>query len=300
MLVEMNESTKKSNESQELKVSLNGEIILAGDAKISIADPGFLHGASVFTTMLAHNGVVFHFQQHLERLAETVRVLGLSATATTGQLIEGMYAVLEANCLREARCRITLTPGSPDEQPVTLITASPLPEYPSEWYTKGIKVIVTAFKQISGDPTFGYKTGCFLPRILARQEAAAKGAEDALWYTSDNRLAESCFSNVFLVLDGVVQTPPCDTPVLPGVVRGVVIELCRQLEIPVKDDTPLTVKEMLAASECFLTSSCMGIRPVATIERHDIFDNDNKKPGPITKKLMQAYQTLLDEECENK
>jgi len=268
MLVGMN----KSNEWSKLKVSLNGEIIPASEAKISAADPAFLHGASVFTTMLAHNGVVFHFQQHLERLAETIRVLGINATATTGELIEGMYAVLEANSLTEARCRITLTPGAPDADPVTLITAAPLPEYPPEWYTKGIKVIVTALKQIPGDPTFGFKTGCYLPRILARQEAAAKGAEDALWYTSDNQkhLAESCFSNVFLVLDGVVYTPPRDTPVLPGVVRGVVIELCKQLEIPVKDDTPLTVKEMLAASECFLTSSCMGIRPVSTIERHEI------------------------------
>ena len=161
---------------------------------------------------------------------------------------------------------------------------------------------MTGLKQIPGDPTFGYKTGCYLPRILARKEAAAKGAEDALWYTGDNQkhLAESCFSNVFLVLDGVVYTPARDTPVLPGVVREATIELCKQLEIPVKDDTPLTVKEMLAAAECFLTSSCMGIRPVATIERHDVAKDDDTTPGPITKKLMTAYAKLLDEECENK
>ncbi len=100
MLVQMNESN-------ELKVSLNGEIIPASDAKISVSDPAFLHGASVFTTMRAHNGVVFHFKQHLERVAETIRVLGLNTSATTGELIEGMYAVLEANSLSEARCRIT-------------------------------------------------------------------------------------------------------------------------------------------------------------------------------------------------
>ena len=80
----------------ELKTYLNGEIIPAADAKISAADPAFLHGASVFTTMRAHNGVVFRFKQHLERLAETVRVIGINVTATTGQLIDGMYTVLEA------------------------------------------------------------------------------------------------------------------------------------------------------------------------------------------------------------
>ncbi|HDY65092.1 MAG TPA: hypothetical protein ENH84_02520, partial [Phycisphaerae bacterium] len=205
---------------EELKVYLNGELIPAGEAKIGITDPGFLHGASAFTTMRAHNGVVFGFERHLARLADTVRLLGLKVGATGGELVDGMYAVLDANDLREARCRITLTPGPPEEArsgdgspaPTTLITAVPLPDYPAWWYQKGISVVVTSFKQIGGDPTFGHKTGCYLPRILARQEAAAKGTEDALWYTNENLLAESCFSNVFLVLDGVVYTPPRDTP----------------------------------------------------------------------------------------
>ncbi|MCK5558434.1 MAG: aminotransferase class IV family protein, partial [Candidatus Hydrogenedentes bacterium] len=243
--------------------------------------------------------------QHLHRLSDTIRLLGLKADATSGELAEGMYAVLDANDLREARCRITLTPGPPEEDcgqggspgATTLITAVQLPDYPAWWYQKGISVVVTSFKQIGGDPTFGHKTGCYLPRILARREAAAKGAEDALWYTGENLLAESCFSNVFLVLDGVVYTPPRDTPVLGGVVRAVVLELCEKLDIPVHDDQPLTVKEMLAAVEIFLTSSCMGIRPVVRVERHAVGD---EKPGVITKRIMAAYEELLDQQSRNR
>ena len=283
---------------EQMKVYLNGELIPAGEAKICITDPGFLHGASVFTTMRAHNGVVFGFERHLARLGDTVSLLGLNVGATSGELVEGMYAVLDANELCEARCRITLTPGPPGEDgsagPTTLITAVPLADYPAWWYQKGISVVVASFKQTVGDPTFGHKTGCYLPRILARQEAAAKGTEDALWYTNDNLLAESCFSNVFLVLDGVVYTPPRDTPVLEGVVRAVVLELCKELDIPVHDDQPLTVKEMLAAEEMFLTSSCMGVRPVVRVERHAVGD---EKPGPITKRISTAYEELLETEC---
>lgn len=286
------------------KVMFNGQVIPAEEAKVGISDPGFLHGASVFTTMLAHKGVVFRFKRHLARLADTVRLLGLHVNATGDELVRGMYDVLEANSLTDARCRITLTPGPPGGRPTTLITADTLPHYPRQWYDNGIGVVVTAFKQVRGDPIFGHKTGCYLPRIMARQEAAAKGVEDALWYTRDNRLAESCFSNVFLVLDGKVFTPPRDTPVLPGVVREVVLEICdgnnnsgsgaSGLGFECEAETPLTVKEMLAAEEIFLTNSTMGIRPVVRVEKHLVGD---EKPGPITMKLMEAYRELLDSEC---
>ncbi len=144
---------------------------------------------------------------------------------------------------------------------------------------------------------FGYKTGCYLPRVLARQEAAAKGAEEALWFTTDNRLAEACFCNVFLVLDGKVLTPPLDTPVLPGVVREAVLELTGRLDIDCDDKTPLTIHEVLSAEEMFITASCSGIRPVVRVERHAVGD---EKPGPITKKIMSAYRKLLEDECSSK
>jgi branched-subunit amino acid aminotransferase/4-amino-4-deoxychorismate lyase len=295
-------NTQSSQDANELakkdwQVYFNGELLPSSRASLSISDPGFLHGASTFTTMRAHNGVVFRFERHLHRLADTVRLLDLNVGATTGELVDGMYAVLDANALTEARCRITLTPGPPEGRPTTLISAEPLPSYPDTWYTDGIKVIVTALKQTPGDPTFGYKTGCYLPRILGRQEAAYKGADDALWFTHDNHLAESCFSNIFLVLDGVLYTPPRDTPVLPGIVREAVIELCQEHGLECKIDQPLTVHEMLSADEAFLSSSCMGIRPISRIERHLVGDG---KPGPITKRIRDAFAALLEAECSRR
>ena len=285
-------------------VYLNGRIIPAEQAAVSVSDAGFLHGASCFTTMLAHKGVVFRFDRHIERLMDTVRLICLRTDATGERLKEATYNLLAANELKEARVRITLTPGSAgtgrvgdvegESPPTTVITAGALPDYPKSWYAKGISAVVSSFKQARGDPTIGHKTGCYLLRVLARQEAAAKGAEEALWYTTENYLAESCFCNVFLVLKGKVCTPPRDTPVLPGVVRGAVIELCRELNIECEAETQLTVREMLAAEEMFLTSATTGIRPVVRAERHPVGD---ERPGKVTRIIMEAYCELLDKEC---
>ena len=279
----------------ELQVHLNGRLVPGDQASVSVFDTGFLHGGTTFTTMLAHNGAVFRLHRHLDRLMETVELLGIRTTAARDTLAEAVAAVLAANELAEARMRITLSPGSTKGgEPTVLVTAEPLPEYPQAWYEQGITVVVSSFKQNVGDPTYGAKTGCYFPRVLARQEAQQKGAEEALWFTPDNRLAEACFCNVFVVSGSVVRTPPRDTPVLPGVVREAVIELCEQLGIECSAADALTVREMLAAEEVFLTASTMGIRPVVRIEAHAVGD---EKPGAITRRLMEAYRELLETEC---
>ena len=282
----------------ELKVHLNGQCVPASEATVSVFDAGFLHGATAFTTMLAHNGVVFRLDRHLMRLANTVEMMGLACVADPAALTAAVYEVLDANDLQRARMRITLSPGSAQGAtgPTLLVTAQPLPDYPSEWYTDGVGVIVTALPQPLGDPTLGHKTGCYFPRVLARQEAAQKGGEEALWFTADRRLAEACFSNVFLVdAEGVVRTPPRDTPVLDGVVRQAVLELCQREEMPYDAERALTINDVLEATEVFLTNSTMGVRPVVRIERHVVGD---EKPGEVTQRLMTAYAELLDTECQ--
>ncbi|MBS3733791.1 MAG: aminotransferase class IV family protein [Phycisphaerae bacterium] len=286
-------------------VHLNGRLVRAGEARISAGDAGLLHGASTFTTMRAHNGVVFRLDRHIRRLLDTADFLGFQTGADPATLTAATGAVLEANALREARVRVTLTPGpvgswrednAPSSKPTgtALITAEDLGTLPHWWYEEGLTVAVASFKQRRGDPTAGVKTGCYLPRILARQEAGAKGAAEALWFTTDNRLAEACFCNVFLVAGETVRTPPRDTPVLPGVVREAVGEICRHRGIEYDDNTSLTVEDMLAAEEMFLTSSVSGLRPVVRVEQHVVGDG---KPGQMTRIIASAYGALLDGEC---
>ncbi len=281
---------------------LNGRLIPAQEAKVSVFDTGFLHGASVFTTMLAHNGVVFRLDRHLKRLLANAERIQLRHDISEQQLGKAVSDVLAANELAEARVRITLTPGSvvgSDEQaaPTTLVTASALEAYPRWWYEKGISVIVCPFRQFRGDPVAGVKTGCYLARVLARHAAAAAGTEEALWFTPGGKLAEACFCNVFLVRGEQVLTPALETPVLPGIVREAVLEICQKLAVPCATDQPLTIKDALAADEMFLTSSTAGIRPVVRLERHAIGE---ERPGQVTKKIMAEYRRLLEQECSPK
>ncbi len=275
---------------------LSGRIVPASQAAVGVGDAGLVHGASVFTTMRVHHGRVFRLDRHLERLLATATHFALRTDATAELLTAATGELLAANGLVEGRARITLTPGPADGRGpcTTLITADPLPPQPDEWYRRGIGVIVSSYKQPRDDPLAGYKTGCYLPRLLALREAAAKGVEEALWFTADNLLAEASFCNVFMVLGGRVLTPPLSTPVLPGIVRAAVLELCGAGGIECDDSRPLTVRDLLRAEEVFLTSAVSGVRPVVRVERHPVGE---EKPGPITRRLMEAYGKLLDREC---
>ena len=282
-------------EQQEQYVYFNGKIIPRSQAALDISDTGFLHGAGVFTTLRSHNGKAFRLDEHINRLISTADKIGIRYTVNHQVLTKAVEGVLEANNLSEARIRITLTPGPVgQDNPTALITAAPLEPYPRSWYEKGISVITSAVKQYSGDPTTGLKTSCYLSRILARQAAAAAGADEALWYTEENLLAEACFCNVFLVRDGQLWTPPLETPVLAGITRQVVLELAEKLNIAYHDNIPLKADDLMSAEEVFLTSSTAGIRPVVVIDRQPVGD---EKPGPITKKLIAAYEQLLEQQC---
>ena len=276
-------------------VHLNGRLVAADEAVVKVSDAGFLHGASSFTTMRAHNGVVFRLASHLSRLLGTVELLGLRTDATPETLTAAVSELLSANALCDARVRITLTPGSiAGGDPTVVITADALPEYPARWYTEGILVSIAELRQSPGDIACGRKTGCYFPRILAMRTAAAREAQEALWFTPAGHLAEGCFCNVFLLSGAELLTPPLDTPVLDGILRGVVMELCQTLNIKCGDTRPLGGRDLLDADEVFLTSSCNGIRPVVRVEDHVIAGG---KVGAITAQIMKAYEEILEVEC---
>ncbi|NLF29420.1 MAG: hypothetical protein GX591_00880 [Planctomycetes bacterium] len=282
----------------EPKVYLNGAILDESAARIPVSDAGFLHGASTFTTMAVFNGRPFRMDRHLKRLLETVGLLGLRTDQTAEGLAKAVMEVLAANGLDDrARVRITLSGGDlRTGEPTSVVTATPLPEYPGEYYTRGVLAVIAPFRQIAGDPTFGAKTGCYFPRILARQEAARKGAVEALWFTTTGRLAEGCFTNIFLVTGGRLRTPPRDTPVLPGVTRQAVLELAAELKIPADDQSELIIDDLLGADEVFITASTMGVVPVVQVEAGIIAEG---AVGPVTKRLMDALNRLIDSETRN-
>ncbi|MFC1675761.1 aminotransferase class IV [Planctomycetota bacterium] len=278
-------------------VFLNDKLVDAGKACVSVSDGGFLYGAGLFETMRSYNGVVFTLDEHLERLLASAKALSIEVSYDKEYLADAVYKLLKANKLTDARIRMTVTGGSMSEaekgKSTLLITAVELQSYPDEYYQKGVQVVLCPFKQNVTDPTCGHKTLNYYSRILGLNLAHQKRAAEVLWFTPDNRLAEGCISNVFLVKDSTLYTPTLDTPVLPGVTRKIICEIAAENSVKLTEKD-LYIDDCLEADEIFMTNSVMQVMPVCKLEAHDIGDY---KVGPITKKLIGCFDQYVKDNC---
>jgi branched-chain amino acid aminotransferase len=279
------------------KIFLNDKLVDASHVGISPADSGFLYGAGLFETMRAYGGVVFRLDDHLDRLLTSAKALSIENDYNKEYLRDAVNEVLEANKLTDARLRLTLSAGAISHSKATLlITATNLQPYPAEYYQKGVLVVLCRFRQNITDPTCGHKTTSYLPRMLALKQAHEKKAAEAVWFTTDGRLAEGCISNVFLVKDSRVYTPTTNTPVLPGIARKTVCEMAavNKIELTEKD---LTIDDLLGADEVFITNVIMQVMPIVGIEKHTVSEG---KPGTVTKKIAEFYDQFVKQSCDKK
>ena len=277
------------------KVFLNGEIIDAADAKVSIFDSGFLYGSGLFETMRATDGKVFRIDDHIERLFASAETLGITIGGDKKYIYDAVYNTLDANQLKFARIRLTVTNGpmGPDEEskPTVLVTATEFQAYPAEFYNDGVRVVLTDYRQNPADPLCGHKSTCYSARLIALKDAQKKQATEAIWFTTDNKLAEGCVSSVFVIKDGKVLTPPLNTPVLDGIARKTVMEIAKDQRIETAEKE-LFINDLLEADEVFVTNVIMLMLPVTIVEAHTIGDG---KPGAITKKLLEKFQEFIME-----
>jgi branched-chain amino acid aminotransferase len=258
------------------KVFLNDKLVDADQASVSVNDSGLLYGAGLFETMRTRAGKVFALKDHLDRLFFSAKTLSIDIGCDKDYIADAIYKVLAANDLEDARMRLTVTGGSmsgEDRKSTLIITAAKLAAYPPEYYRKGVMVLLCPYRQNEHDPTCGHK--------------------EALWFTTDNRLAEGCISNVFLVKDSVLYTPPVSTPVLAGVARKA---LCRiavdnSIELVEKD---LYINDVLGADEILLTNVIMQVMPVNSVEKHTVGEG---KVGPMARKLKKHFDELVEREC---
>ena len=288
------------------KIFLNDKLINTDKAAISTRDTGFLYGSGLFETMRCNQGKVFCLNDHLDRLLDSAKKLSIDINYDREYITDAIYSVLSANKLDDARVRLTITPGpvpgpvsEADEAEQTrqctiLIACARFQPYPKQYYDKGIMVVLSPYRQNPYDPVCGHKTTSCFSRMLALELAHRHRAAEALWFTTDNRLAEGCISNVFLVRDSKLLTPRAETPVLAGIARKNIFELTQQDSIELQE-TDLTINDLLAADEVFLTNVIMQVMPVVAVEKHTV---GNGKPGPITKKLHKAFLQLLDQESK--
>ncbi|HEU65840.1 MAG TPA: hypothetical protein ENN57_04135 [Chloroflexi bacterium] len=289
-------------------IYLNGRLLPRSRTKLSPFDHGLLYGYGLFETMRAYDGHIFRLDRHLARLLHSARSLGL--THSIPGMVEGEQSLeaacmetLEANKLKDARLRLTITAGEGDmtpdpgtcSSPTVLITTQNLVPLPPEKYESGFKAALSSLHRNSQSPLSRLKTTCYVENILARMAARAAGCDEAILLNEQGYLAEGSTTNVFLVSKGELITPSLESGVLPGITREAVLEIARTLNIkPMERQVQL--KELVEAEEAFVTNSIVELMPLTWFESKPI---GSGKPGELTKKLLAAYRKLVNETLQH-
>jgi len=280
------------------KIFLNGSFVNPARARISVFDRGFLYGDGLFETMRAYSGKVFRLQDHLDRLFRSAKEIKLSFSYTGKELKNIIKKILKINGLSDAYIRLTLSRGisgpglisKPRSSTTLVIVAREFkPLSPSE-YSKGWRAIVVETRQNEASPLSRLKSLNFLNNILARKEAQSKRVNEGILLNTLGEVTEASTSNIFLVKRGIIITPPEEAGLLPGITRGVVLELTTNLGLEAYSRR-VSLNELMRAEEAFLTNSLIEIMPLVEIDGHRI---GKGKPGSVTQRIHKAYQALVE------
>jgi aminodeoxychorismate lyase len=274
-------------------VFLNGAFVEEEHAVVSVFDRGFLYGDGLFETIRLYQGRPFRWDEHMDRLLRGAAHLNIRLPASPAELRPHVKALVEKNAMPDAVLRIVVSRGagkrgySPKgaDRPTLVMSLHPAPSIDSagliQWR------LVTASMRIAPyEPLFGLKTCNKLPQILARAEAEAQGADEALLLDSSGSVAEATSGNVFCVFDQTVCTPLLETGALPGITRAVIFEVCRQWGIPCHEKQ-IQIAALLKAEGAFLTSSAFEVVEAISLDGREL------SRSALTMRVHQAYRALV-------
>lgn len=283
-----------------MRYHVNGELVDAEEAAVSVRDRGFRYGDAAFETLRAYGGGLFEWSAHAERLGETCRVLGLDHGLADEDLRGRIEETLDANRLEDAYVRLavsrgvqpgTLTPR-PVDAPTVVVEVASLPRggvgSTPVWDDPARARVVETRRVPDAAVPARAKTHSYLNGVLARLELRGTDDDEALLLDERGALTEGATSNLFLVEGDRLRTPALDGPVLPGVTRRVVIELARQAGYAV-EETTLTPDRFATADEAFLTNTTWELRPMTAVDDVDL------GVGPVTERLLKAFDALVDD-----
>ena len=271
-----------------VQIWLNGRLLPAEAARISPFEHGLLVGDGVFETLAVRGGRVIGLHEHWQRLVRSCKALGLSAMDET-EFATAIQAALSANGLIEARVRVTQTSGDGPlgsdrgaGQGTRLVAAMPL----NTWAATE-KVCLVPWTRNEKGALAGVKSISYAENVIALAEAKRRGCGEALVANTRGELCEGTGSNVFVVLEGRLHTPPLDSGCLAGVTRLLVLQACAAAGIACAE-TALPAEVLTRCEEAFLTSSTRDVHPIAEIDGRTL-----AAPGPVTLAVQAAYAAHL-------
>jgi len=276
-------------------VMLDGRVCAPGDATVSVFDRGFLYGDSVFETIRTYGGVPFELDAHLQRLERSAGLVHIPLPLAASALAVEISAAVALAANAESYVRVMITRGQGPmgldpalaERALRVIIVQPLQAPPAEQYSQGIGAISYRTERVlDASLVQGAKIGNYLTSVLAMREARLRGALEALILDAHGQVLEGASSNVFLVHGERLVTPPLDAGILPGITRGWVLELARQLGLAV-ELRAIPLGEAYAASELFITSSIRELLPVVHLDGRVL---GTGAVGPVFRRLLDAFR----------
>ncbi len=280
----------------------NGKFVSEDRIAISPNDRGFLYGDGVFETMRAVKGGIISFHAHIERLKDGCQRTGLRWPFTNEEPRVILHDLLQKNALKDAYVRITITRGigeqfgfgyAKDLRPTLLVAVRPIKDIPAQLYEKGVKIDF-AISSLFGshDHESKIKSLSAQPFVMAKQSALDQGCYETVFMDALGHVYEGSSSNLFIIEDGTLYTPPIQSGILPGTTRARVVEIAKsKLGLSVFE-AKITKAQVLSAEEVFLTNTNIQILPVNQAGTKKI---GNGAIGPVTRRLLDVFrQTLIE------
>jgi len=275
--------------------SVNGKVTPGDQARVSVMDNGFTFGDAVYETLRTYGGRPLHLDRHLERLRASAKRLGIAAPFTDEAFARQLDELLARAGNDESYIRLILSRGEGDisyrfdrvKGPTVVMVVKPFEPPPARDYAEGVALVIASVRRNHPralDPAI--KSCNLLNNILAVREAQGQGAVEAVLLNDAGEVAEGASSNVFVAKAGRVSTPPLAAGILAGITRRLVLDLCRELAIPAREET-LRAADLLGADEVFITSTTREAAPARTIDGMPIGAG---KPGPVHQRILQAYR----------
>ena len=282
---------------------VNGDLVPAEDATVSVEDRGFRYGDAAFETLRAYGGDPFEWDAHRERLRRTAETLGFGESVPN-DLRERVAETLAGNDLEDAYVRLSVTRGvqpgkltpATDVDPTVVVVVRELPRggvggervWDDPATVQTVRTRRTPDEALSADAkTHNYLNGILGRLELRRAATADHSADECLMRDLNGDVVEGATSNLFFVTENGLRTPAEGMDLLPGVTRSVVLDLAREEGLPVEEGR-YSVDAVRQADEAFLTNSTWEIRPVASVDGIEVGD------GPMTKLLRRLFDERVE------
>ena len=278
---------------------IDGELVPFAESKVHVLTHALHYGIGVFEGIRAYKtadgrSAIFRLREHLQRLHDSAHVVLMAIPFDVPALEKACVEVLRANRLDAGYLRPLAffgagAMGVGAQNPVQVIVAAwPWGAYLSEeGLAKGIRAKVSSFTRmhVNVQMVRAKISGQYVNSFLATREAALSGYEEAILLDTEGYVAEGAGENLFIVKNGVLQTPPLSSAVLAGITRDSVLTIARDLGVPVKEEK-FTRDTMYLADELFMTGTAAEVTPVREVDNRRI---GTGSPGPVTRRIQEQY-----------